>query len=219
MKSFSWSIIFVLIFLAGCSDESTSSTGSGRADSSTSSMQDSTGQGTAQASNPSDGLMASMNSMMGDMKAMQMTGDPDHDFASMMVKHHNGAIEMSAVETSTGTDSTLKRLAVKITEDSRKDNLEFESFLKEHKPATRSDFSEKAMAMLNNSAGMHSMSGKIDTDYGMMMVQHHKDGISMAKEYLKTGKAAEPIKLAKNIIKMQEKDIQELENAISASKK
>ena len=126
---------------------------------------------------------------------------------------------MSEIEMANGTDSTLKRLAAKITEDSRKDNSDFESFLKEHQPTSKSDFGEKAMAMMTKSSSTHTMSGSVDTDYAMMMVQHHKDGIDMANEYLKSGKAAKPMKVAKNMIKMQEKDIKELQTWINANKR
>jgi DUF305 family protein family protein len=208
-----------LLLTVACNDNSASSTDSSTADTMTSAPQNSITPPANQASQMSDGLMGSMTRMMQDMKGMQMTGDPDHDFASMMLKHHNGAIEMSAIEMANGTDSTLKRLAGKITDDSRKDNSEFESFLKEHQATSKSDFGEKAMAMMSKSSTMHTMSGSVDTDYAMMMVQHHKDGIDMANEYLTSGKAAKPMKVAKNMIKMQEKDIKALQSWISENKK
>jgi uncharacterized protein (DUF305 family) len=39
------------------------------------------------------------------------TGDPDRDFAAMMIPHHQGAIDMAKVELQFGKDPVLRRLA------------------------------------------------------------------------------------------------------------
>ena len=43
-----------------------------------------------------------------------MDSDPDHDFAAMMIPHHQGAIDMAKVELLYGTDPLLRRLAQEI---------------------------------------------------------------------------------------------------------
>jgi uncharacterized protein (DUF305 family) len=43
-----------------------------------------------------------------------MTGDPDHDFAAMMIPHHQGAIDMAKVELVHGKNPALRRLAQEI---------------------------------------------------------------------------------------------------------
>lgn len=42
------------------------------------------------------------------------SGDPDHDFASMMIPHHQGAIDMAQLELRYGKDPRLRRLAEEI---------------------------------------------------------------------------------------------------------
>jgi uncharacterized protein (DUF305 family) len=42
------------------------------------------------------------------------TGDPDHDFAAMMIPHHQGAVDMAKVELLYGKDPVLRRLAQEI---------------------------------------------------------------------------------------------------------
>jgi uncharacterized protein (DUF305 family) len=39
------------------------------------------------------------------------TGDPDRDFAAMMIPHHQGAIDMAKVELQFGKNPVLRRLA------------------------------------------------------------------------------------------------------------
>ena len=71
------------------------------------------------------GSMASMEmhkSMMDGMKEMEsmpMTGDTDHDFAMMMKKHHQGAIDMAQKELQQGKDPTIKAMAKKIISSQR----------------------------------------------------------------------------------------------------
>jgi len=59
-------------------------------------------------------LDSSMERMHGEMRKVRYSGNPDTDFASMMVPHHQGAIEMSKVELQFGTDPRLRRLAQEI---------------------------------------------------------------------------------------------------------
>ncbi|MEO6695888.1 MAG: DUF305 domain-containing protein [Ignavibacteria bacterium] len=54
-------------------------------------------------------LMESMDDMMDDN--MKMTGDHDNDFLSMMIMHHEGAVDMADVEVDNGTDPEIKKMA------------------------------------------------------------------------------------------------------------
>ena len=59
-------------------------------------------------------MVEAMTSMDRGMKNAPMTGDPDHDFAAMMIPHHQGAIDMAKVELLYGRDPALRRLAQEI---------------------------------------------------------------------------------------------------------
>jgi YVTN family beta-propeller protein len=59
-------------------------------------------------------LMQSMAKMDKAMMAAPMLGDPDHDFAAMMIPHHQGAVDMAAAVLLHGKDPVLRRLAQEI---------------------------------------------------------------------------------------------------------
>ena len=71
------------------------------------------------------------NTMMHDMMK-PMTGDPDKDFAMMMLPHHQGAIDMARVELKYGKDPTLRALAEAIIEAQGKEINEMKEWTAAH---------------------------------------------------------------------------------------
>ena len=59
----------------------------------------------------------SMERMDGRMATAPMNGNVDHDFAAMMIPHHQGAIDMAKAELIYGTDPVIRRLAQEILVD------------------------------------------------------------------------------------------------------
>ena len=61
------------------------------------------------------GLMGESMGVMNDgMGRAAMTGDPDHDFAAMMIPHHQGAVDMAKAQLLYGKNPVLRRLAQEI---------------------------------------------------------------------------------------------------------
>jgi uncharacterized protein (DUF305 family) len=59
----------------------------------------------------------SMERMDNGMKSAPMNGDVDHDFATMMMPHHQGAIDMAKAELAYGKNPVMRRLAEEIIVD------------------------------------------------------------------------------------------------------
>ena len=59
----------------------------------------------------------SMSVMHKGMHSAPYTGDPDRDFVTMMIPHHQGAIDMAKAILLYGKDEQLKRLAQEIIAD------------------------------------------------------------------------------------------------------
>lgn len=64
-----------------------------------------------------DAAMTRMHQAM----AAPGTGDPDRDFAAMMIPHHQGAIEMAEAQLRFGRDERLRRLAQGIIVEQRQE--------------------------------------------------------------------------------------------------
>ncbi|ACS39098.1 MULTISPECIES: CopM family metallochaperone [Methylobacteriaceae] len=58
-----------------------------------------------------DAMMAQSMTRMHDDMMVPPSGDPDRDFAAMMIPHHDGAIAMAQAELLYGKDPVLRRLA------------------------------------------------------------------------------------------------------------
>jgi len=72
----------------------------------------------AQDNSPAARFMRDMNDDMRNMDrkmaAAPMNGNVDHDFAVMMIPHHEGAIDMAKAELSYGKDPVMRRMAQEI---------------------------------------------------------------------------------------------------------
>jgi uncharacterized protein (DUF305 family) len=77
-------------------------------------------------------MMDAHKKMMEDMMSMKSTGDPDKDFAMMMVPHHQGAIDMAEVELKYGKDPQLKKMAQEIIDAQKKEIEEFKKWEAAH---------------------------------------------------------------------------------------
>jgi len=74
------------------------------------------------------GYMAAMEKMRRDMN-MPMTGNPDRDFVSMMIPHHQSAVEMARVVVQFGRDPQVRRIAEKIIRDQEREIGELKQLL------------------------------------------------------------------------------------------
>lgn len=71
-------------------------------------------------------------------KAMMVapSGDPDRDFAEMMIPHHQGAIDMAEAELRSGHDEILRRLAQAIIVEQRQEIEVMKQSLRSLPPAS-----------------------------------------------------------------------------------
>jgi uncharacterized protein (DUF305 family) len=163
------------------------------------------------------GMMGAMNTMMKDMEAVKPAGNTDLDFASMMLAHHRGAVEMSALELKEGKDATLRAMAEKISADQQREMQELTAVATRlggaaanYKPNDPADpFTNKMKGSMDGMMHMGQPTGNVDMDYVSMMVPHHQSAVDMAKAELAHGRDTKLKQMAQQMVDAQQKEIQQ----------
>ncbi len=166
-------------------------------------------------------MMKSMMSSMDKMKAIKMNGDFDAEFASMMIEHHQGAIDMANIELKSGSDNTMKVMAQSIITAQTAEIEKFKTILASHKEnIIKGEHPElmEAMSGMDAMVKETKMTGNVDKDFAMMMKVHHSGAIEMSKGELGDGKVYELKKMAQQIIEEQNKEIKQFDEWLSKTK-
>lgn len=161
-----------------------------------------------------------MSKSMQEMMQMQMTNDPDHDFASMMKMHHQLAVEMAQHVLKNGQDGMIKGMAQMMITKQQGEIEGFDKFLSSHQPgAAKEDASKDLMnAMHNHMEPAEPLNNSVDHDFVAMMIPHHKSAVEMSESILKSGKEKAIKTMANKIIEDQKKEIDQLQNWLSSNK-
>lgn len=155
-----------------------------------------------------DGAMTTM--MQGMMAAP--TGKPDLDFMQGMIPHHQGAIEMSKVVLQFGKDTEVKALAQNVIKAQEGEIAFMKTWLEKTDKSKLVDAPEAAKANADTmSVMMKNMtmtySDDADVDYIKSMIPHHQGAIDAAKVALRYAKDPDVLKLAGDVVKVQEGEI------------
>jgi uncharacterized protein (DUF305 family) len=89
-------------------------------------------QNAQQASDSTKAFQAADIVMMKNMGAVPYTANPDVDFRTHMIPHHEGAIAMAKIALKYATDNDTKRMAQKIIDDQEKEVAEMQDWLKKN---------------------------------------------------------------------------------------
>ena len=176
------------------------------------------------------GMMQTMTMSMDKMKSLEMTGDFDLDFATMMVMHHQSAIRIAEIEIAKGMDLEAKTMAQNMITAQKSEIDQFQSIINNHKSESRKEHSETNKDH-SNTGTRHGeshdelresnhkmmdkmkalkMTGNTDKDFVLMMIPHHEGAIAMAEAEMSHGDHLDLKKMALRIITDQKKEIDEL---------
>lgn len=169
-------------------------------------------------------MMTIMHAMMTEMEGMSMTEDPDVTFAKMMVMHHQGAINMSNEELSSGDDATIKAIATKVIADQQKEIQDLQAFITSYQPDQPANnmFNMELMDSMEKSgkqSDLQVLTGDTDQDFAQLMIVHHQSAIENARAVQEHGTSAEIKEMAHMMIDAQMAEIQELQDWLLANKK
>ncbi len=178
----------------------------------------------------SNKMMDAMNGMMSHMDTMKMTHDFDHDFASMMIDHHQGAIDMAQLELASGDDEKIKGIAQQIITSQKAEQEKLRTFLSGHKPGehgekhgvghAEGEHNElmESMEMMMSKTKSMTMSGDPDKDFVMMMISHHEAAVKMAENEISHGHHVELKQMAQQMMSDQNAEIKEFQMWIDGHK-
>lgn len=165
-------------------------------------------------------MMALKHQMMDKMMTMQMTKDPDNDFAMMMKTHHEGAIDMANLELKNGKDEQLRAMAQTIIETQQAEITQLDAFLQTHSPHLNDpEFDQMMMMGMEKSSkesDLQVINGNTDHDFATLMIPHHRSAIENSRLVLLHGHEESMKQMAIKIIDEQEKEISELQDWLLA---
>ncbi len=166
-------------------------------------------------------LMTKMHEVMADMNAMNMTNDPDLDFANMMIMHHQGAIEMANYELQNGSDTQMKAMAQSIIDTQQQEIQQMQAVLN-GMAADETDTSfamELMMSMekMDTTADTQLITGNVDHDFAKLMIVHHQAALDNASAYLHHGGSTTLTNMANMMVEMQNQEIIDLANWLLAN--
>lgn len=161
-------------------------------------------------------FMTIMHIMNAQMDAMEMTGDADYDFASMMMMHHQGAIDMANKELEKGKDATIKGMAQQIIEKQTAEKTQLQTWINAHTVTPTAEgaaYDEEMMMVMEkmkNWKDTQVLTGNPDSDFAQLMIIHHQQSTDNASGILHHGSDEQIMEMAKMMIEDQNKEITEL---------
>ncbi|WP_375416057.1 DUF305 domain-containing protein [uncultured Hymenobacter sp.] len=164
-------------------------------------------------------LLAAMNDMMAKMSAEKPRGNTDHDFAHLMIAHHQGAVAMADIELREGQDATMRQLATKIKADQQQEIAALEPIAgrldaapTNYQPQNPADpFTSKMKASMAGMMKMPAMVADPDMNFNLLMTTHHQSAVDMARAEVAHGRDTRLRELAQRIIDAQQKEIQQFQ--------
>lgn len=148
------------------------------------------------------------------------SGSIERDFLENMLPHHQGAVDSSKLLLQLSQNETLKKIASNIIKNqnaeisdfnillssntlssTKLDEKTYENFVKNEQ-----EISEKMMRAMKENT---DIAENFDQNYIKAMLAHHEGAIELSKQILALSKDKNIRKIASNIIKAQEKEVQE----------
>ncbi|MEK9160205.1 MAG: DUF305 domain-containing protein [Patescibacteria group bacterium] len=151
-----------------------------------------------------DTMMDDDNSMMNHDTGGEMMLASDEDFISMMIPHHQEAIDTSKITLEKSTNAELKALAQNIIDAQTAEIAKMEAWGAEWF-GTSFKASDDYMAMMSDLSDLEA--DELDQTYIAGMIEHHEGAIMMAEQIKEITERSELLELADAIIESQTNEV------------
>lgn len=143
---------------------------------------------------------------------MMPAAGSDGEFAAMMGKHHESAIEMARFEAQSGSRADVREMGRKIAEAQSAEHPRLEGIAREEGQAEHKSFptleehSRKDMASLRAARG-----AEVDRQFLVHMMDHHAQGVDMARRSLPSLRREDLRRMAQKMIDDQTREIDQMQ--------
>lgn len=134
-------------------------------------------------------------------------------FMNMMIVHHDQAITMSEMADNRTDNQNIIGLAENISEAQSAENRQMREWMNELGYDTGNHHAMAGMATEQEMQKLRNSSGEeFDKLFAELMIEHHRGGIEMAKNFRQAGRHSELKEMQTAMIETQQKEISKMEN-------
>ncbi len=159
------------------------------------------------------GGMSGMSQMMGGMNA----GNIDRNFLTMMIPHHQSAIDMSQLILKTTKDPQVKTWATNIIRDQQREITQMQGLLKQYGGPVQG-LGGQMNQMMGDMTGSIIKAANKDVAFVQGMLPHHGMAVMMANHLLMQSKNPVMQKMGRDIITAQAQEIYEFQQYLNKTK-
>lgn len=143
----------------------------------------------------------------------------DVEFVSMMIPHHEQAVEMSDILLAKdGIDERVTRLAQQIKDAQAPEIAMMQQWLTDWDPEPMTSMEGMDHGGMMSVDDLDDLTAAEGTDAGRLfleqMMEHHRGAVEMAQTQIDAGQNADAVALAETIVDTQSQEITEMENLL-----
>ena len=171
--------------------------------------------------NPGDSsLILVMDSMIRDINRMSLSEHFDVHYAKLMIRHHQGAIEMAKIELVKGRDAQLKSVAESLINRYDREIKVLEESVHDHKPKPAEDVTEaelkESISKMMTEMNAISIKGDTDKEFAEMMMLHLRCAVEISAQEVIQGHHVQLKLTARDMIRDDQKLLQEIKSWLDA---
>ncbi len=133
-------------------------------------------------------------------------------FMNMMIVHHDQAIEMAEMAENRTDNEKVLQLAQNISKAQRAENQQMTEWMQKMGYEPRTHHRMAGMASPQEMDALKDSEGaEFDRLFAELMIEHHKGGIEMARNFREVGKHSELRQMQTQMIETQQKEIEKMQ--------